>query len=222
MPIPTVLSTSKVSSNDSKGRKATDLFRAAYNKAGLDNASAQLLNENPEFPVLLTQLIKELSGTRVIQETHILRREGSIAFPARNKLIDPNEFFNRGEIFLLSDSFRKCILPALMPVSNTPNRIYEIGRLKRVTYDYELLRDLPNQHLINWEDIASLTEMYPNGKTGVYLLYMKGVGGQVFSLYFGWDSKRCKWGIESRELNQSEDDYWPAGRLVLCPSHKKS
>jgi hypothetical protein len=53
-----------VTSNDSKGRKATDIFRAMYDKALLiDGAdgSAQVLNENPEFAKKLLNVIQECS-----------------------------------------------------------------------------------------------------------------------------------------------------------------
>ena len=51
-------------SDDRKGRKATDIFRAMYNNAELEdwaNGSAQHLNENPEFPKKLLDLIQECS-----------------------------------------------------------------------------------------------------------------------------------------------------------------
>lgn len=50
-------------SNDPKGRKATDVFRAQYDKAGLTDESAQRLNENPEFAQGLLKLIQGCSAT---------------------------------------------------------------------------------------------------------------------------------------------------------------
>lgn len=56
------LSTSTVITADHpKGRQATDLFRAAYNKTALDEVRGQVLNENPNFPEALRRLIEEHS-----------------------------------------------------------------------------------------------------------------------------------------------------------------
>jgi len=54
-----------ITSDDPKGRQATDLFRGAYNKAGLSDEKAQRLNENREgkFTDGLAKLIMECSAT---------------------------------------------------------------------------------------------------------------------------------------------------------------
>ena len=193
MPTPIALSTSKVTSNDDKGRKATDLFRAAYDKAGLFEGRAQRLNENPNFPARLLRLIEEESSDQVIRETKILKPDGLITFPERTALIDPNEFFNRSIVYLWG-SFRDRILPVLKPVVSTPERTYGVGRLKKNAYDREIRPDLPKPHLGNWEDIASLIEMYPNGKEGYYLFYLEGVGGEV-SIRLAISSQLPRWGL---------------------------
>ena len=71
------LSTSVVNADHRKGRQATDLFRAAYNKVALDENRAQALNENAGFPVALRRIIEGYSmpvsaptGGRL----HIVRR----------------------------------------------------------------------------------------------------------------------------------------------------
>lgn len=50
-------------SNDPKGRKATDTFRAQYDKAGLTEESAQRLNESKEFAQEIFALIQKHSAT---------------------------------------------------------------------------------------------------------------------------------------------------------------
>lgn len=216
MPTSPTLSTSKVTSNDNKGRKATDLFRAAYDKAGLSEERAQRLNENPKFPALLLQLIEEESADQVIRETRILKPDGSITFPERNTPIDPNEFFNRSSVYLWG-SFRERILPVLKPVASTPKRTYGIGRLKKNAYDREIRPDLPKRHLGNWEDIASLIDMYPNGKEGYYLLYLEGVGGEVFAVRVAWFSDYRQWDVNGCSL--AVRGYWNADGQVLYPSN---
>ena len=54
-----------ITSDDPKGRKATDLFRGVYDKAGLTDEKAQRLNENrgSEFTTELAQLIQKHSLT---------------------------------------------------------------------------------------------------------------------------------------------------------------
>ena len=59
MPTQTALST--LTADSDKGRKATDLFRHAYNKAMLDEERGQCLNENKVFPAALFRLIEEYS-----------------------------------------------------------------------------------------------------------------------------------------------------------------
>ncbi|MGB4834136.1 MAG: hypothetical protein WBP40_03850 [Candidatus Moraniibacteriota bacterium] len=216
MPTSPTLSTSKVTSNDNKGRKATDLFRAAYDKAGLSEERAQRLNENPKFPALLLQLIEEESADQVIRETKVLKPDGSITFPERNTPIDPSEFFNRSSVYLWG-SFRERILPVLKPVASTPKRTYGIGRLKKNAYDREIRPDLPKRHLGNWKDIASLIDMYPNGKEGYYLLYLEGVGGEVFAVRVYWGSVYRQWRVNGWKLG--EYGRWFAGAQVLCPSN---
>lgn len=54
-----------ITSDDPKGRQATDLFRGVYNKAGLTDEQAQRLNENRggEFTLELLQLVQKHSTT---------------------------------------------------------------------------------------------------------------------------------------------------------------
>ncbi len=56
------LNTSALVTADSpKGQRATETFRAQYNKAGLTEESAQILNENPGFATYLLAGIKRFS-----------------------------------------------------------------------------------------------------------------------------------------------------------------
>lgn len=56
------LNTSALVTADSpKGQRATETFRAQYNKAGLNDEKAQLLNENPGFAAYLLAGIKRFS-----------------------------------------------------------------------------------------------------------------------------------------------------------------
>lgn len=56
------LNTSALVTADSpKGQRATETFRAQYNKAGLDEDSAQILNEHPGFAVYLLTGIRRFS-----------------------------------------------------------------------------------------------------------------------------------------------------------------
>ena len=57
------LNTSALVTADSpKGQRATETFRAQYNKAGLDDDSAQILNEHPDFAVYLAEGIRRFSA----------------------------------------------------------------------------------------------------------------------------------------------------------------
>ena len=50
-----------VTADSPKGQRATETFRAQYNKAGLDEDSAQILNEHPGFAAYLLAGIKRFS-----------------------------------------------------------------------------------------------------------------------------------------------------------------
>ena len=67
MPTPSALSTSSINADHPKGLKAVQLFRDQYNKAGLDADGAQYLNENPEFPAALAEVIRRFSITNTNQ-----------------------------------------------------------------------------------------------------------------------------------------------------------
>ncbi|MEK9151447.1 MAG: hypothetical protein AAB547_02345 [Patescibacteria group bacterium] len=159
---------------------------------------------------------ESVQGVQILRETSILKPEDPITFPARDKPIDPNEFFSRSGIYLYG-SFRERILPVLKPVASTPRRTYGIGRLKKNAYDREVRPDLPKRHLGNWEDIASLIEMYPNGKEGYYLFYLEGVGGEVFAVRVLWDSGNRWWLVFVWRLD--ECGCWGADCQVLCPGN---
>ena len=59
----TSLNTSALVTADSpKGQRATETFRAQYNKAGLDEDSGQRLNEHPGFAVYLAEGIRRFSA----------------------------------------------------------------------------------------------------------------------------------------------------------------
>jgi hypothetical protein len=63
MSMKTSLNTSALVTADSpKGQRATETFRAQYNKAGLDEDGGQRLNENPGFAVYLAEGIRRFSA----------------------------------------------------------------------------------------------------------------------------------------------------------------
>jgi hypothetical protein len=62
MSMKTALNTSALVTADSpKGQRATETFRAQYNKAGLEEDSAQILNEHPGFAAYLLTGIRRFS-----------------------------------------------------------------------------------------------------------------------------------------------------------------
>jgi len=62
MSMKTALNTSApVTADSPKGQRATETFRAQYNKAGLDEDSAQILNEHPGFAAYLLTGIRRFS-----------------------------------------------------------------------------------------------------------------------------------------------------------------
>ena len=73
------LSTSVITADHKKGQKAVELFRAAYNKAGLTEDDAQYLNENPEFPEGLTDLIKRCSVSKQFADEEVSSSYGYLS-----------------------------------------------------------------------------------------------------------------------------------------------
>lgn len=62
MPTRSVLSTSAITADHPKGQKSVEVYRAQYNKAGLDEEAAQRLNENPGFAVYLAEGFRRFSS----------------------------------------------------------------------------------------------------------------------------------------------------------------
>jgi hypothetical protein len=56
--MPTQNKSLTLNADSSKARRTTEIFRAAYTKAGLSAASGQYLNENPEFMPELIKLLQ--------------------------------------------------------------------------------------------------------------------------------------------------------------------
>ncbi len=56
------MSKTLITSRDPKGLQAMNIFEAAYNKARLDEESAQLLNEHPDFAAYLAAGIRQFSA----------------------------------------------------------------------------------------------------------------------------------------------------------------
>ncbi len=156
---------------------------------------------------------------QVIQETDILKPDGLITFPARDKPLDPHEFFNRMGVSI-SDSFRKDVFPVLMSVASTPERTYGVEHLKDDYLDREIRQNLPKHHLGNWEDIASLIEMYPNGKEeeeGYNRLYLEGVDRKIFVVRVKWLSGYREWFVGGIMIDSPHRDG--AGDRVLYPDN---
>ena len=82
MPARTVLSTPLVTADQEKGRKATDLFRHAYNGVQLTEKEAQKLNENPNFPDELDKLIRLCSRIHPMSDGFAFIKEYPMKVPA--------------------------------------------------------------------------------------------------------------------------------------------
>lgn len=217
MPTQSIVLSTSITADHDKGRKATDLFRAAYNKAQLLDGNAQVLNENPDFPARLFRLIEEESDMPTIRETKLLKPEGLVTFPARNGA-DPNEFFRLPFGCSADDSFfRQHVFPAFKPVRNIPERTYALIRLKKDVYEREIRPGLPRQHCGNWEDIESLIGMYGLGEedAGHHIIYLKVVQDKVFPVDVLGYMRNCEW--SATMWSKGEDTAYDAGTLVLCP-----
>ncbi len=62
MSVQPALNTSTVTADQPKGQRATETFRAQYNKAGLSDEEAQILNEHPGFAAYLATGIRQFSA----------------------------------------------------------------------------------------------------------------------------------------------------------------
>ena len=62
MSMKTLNTSALVTADSPKGQRATETFRAQYNKAGLDDDGAQILNEHPGFAVYLADGIRRFGA----------------------------------------------------------------------------------------------------------------------------------------------------------------
>ena len=150
------------------------------------------------------------------QETELLKPRECIRLSEWNDLIDPSEFFS-GQGTCLSSSFQRDLLPALRQVVYAPGKTLYLPRMERNAIDSEIRDNLPKEHLISWVDLARFIRMYPQGRDGYFLCYMRGVGAAVFTVDVYWRSGGRKWSVSGWELD--EGGYWSAGYQILYPGN---
>lgn len=148
-------------------------------KRRLSRDMVRQLDTNPSFRERLLQLALEFSFNQQIRSMYAASEQaGSIVFPSREDLIDPNEFFRRKGIHLFG-SFERRVLPVLESVAQTPRRRYRTKYLSlRKSYSYrQIFEDLQGSRFALWEDMATLIEIYSFETS--HLLFLSGVGGEV-------------------------------------------
>lgn len=80
------MSTTLITSRDPKGRQATSIFEAAYNKAKLDDDAAQLLNERgDELKAGVSDLIAKLSVTNQYADEEVSSSYGYLSVTDKYK-----------------------------------------------------------------------------------------------------------------------------------------
>jgi hypothetical protein len=126
MPTPSALSTSPINADHPKGLKAVQLFRDQYNKAGLDDDGAQYLNENPEFPVALTEVIRRHSIANQFASEEVASTYG---YPAEYKGPKPiaEQITFIAKLLLLSPDRALEFVKTTFPTLSLPEGIEGIG-----------------------------------------------------------------------------------------------
>ena len=127
MPTPSALSTSSpVNADHPKGLKAVQLFRDQYNKAGLDDESAQYLNENPEFPAALAEVIRRHSITNQFAAEEVASTYGYPAeYGGPKPIADQVKFI--AKLLLLSPDRALEFIETTFPSLSFPEGIEGIG-----------------------------------------------------------------------------------------------
>lgn len=166
------------------------------------------------------QFLDLLAGRAQIVPMPLLKRLDLIRLPARTQPTDPTQAFADRPGLWVSPSFREHILPALKPVEAVPARSYHCDELSRPALDSVIQAELAKPFLGHWEDIISLIELHPEGAPGYFLMYLEGVNGEIFTVFFDWDAGSQVWYVYAWELDES--GRWRAGRLVLSPANSQT
>jgi hypothetical protein len=160
---------------------------------------------------------QRLVERRMRRESCLFEPGEVILLPERSNPCDPGDCFSVSGI-VCDEGFGEYILPVLESVEKTPVRAYAHIRLKQRHTPYlneGIQRALPPTHLTLWEDLVTLTEMYPNGRYGYMLCYMRGIHDEVFTVALRWCSYGKRWNIYA--WTQSESVNWSIPCLVLYP-----
>lgn len=162
----------------------------------------------------------------LIRETRLLKPVTQAIVPARTKSFSAAAFYQTSTGLYVSGTFADRLdLNARQTVDSAPERPYVASLLKANAYDTDIRKELSEEHLSTLEDIASLIEAQPDGKSGLLLnngyaniFYVEGKNGEVFAVDVRWYSLlRRRWGVSDWELDEVGD--WPAGHQVLCPGN---
>ncbi|MFZ2299678.1 MAG: hypothetical protein WAW00_00915 [Candidatus Moraniibacteriota bacterium] len=169
--------------------------------------------------------LKLLSCYPVLAETRLLKPVGKSTVPARTKPFNAVAFYQIGTGLYVYETFAERLdLSARQIVDSAPARPYVASLLKANAYDKDICKELPESHLSTLEDIASLIEAQPKGKSGFLLnngyaniFYVEGKNGEVFAVRVSWDSDYREWLVSGWRLDGT--GFWGAGYRVLCPGN---
>lgn len=192
-------------------------FFSAGDAAGFKPAQWNHLAENPD---LLKDFLEVLEGRSQIVPMPHLKRYGLIRLPARTQPTDPVQAFADRPGLWISPSFRERILPALKLVEGVPERTYHNDELQRPALDSVIQAELTKPFLGRWEDLVSFVELHPDGTPGYFLMYLEGVGGEVFAVSFYWRADDQKWLV--RDWLLGELGKWIARDQVLSPANSQT
>lgn len=190
--------------------EATHVFQDVLDESSRTEKQTWHLTRNPEFRRRLKQVIEEESAMFEPGETRLTKLLDPIEFPASTSVFYPLEAFTLENGFSCRESFKR-LLPLLRPVIGAPRRRYGVRCLKEKAFDEAIIKELPERHLGKWEDIVSLKEMYPEGDSNRYLIYLDGGGAGIFSVFIFRNSTSCCL-VASRP---GEDGFFGVGTRVM-------
>ncbi len=162
----------------------------------------------------------------MLTETQLLKPVAHATVPARTKPFNAAEFYQVSGIDLyVHDTFADRLdLSARKTADSASERPFVALLLKTKSYDKDILKELPKDHLSTLDDIAGFVEAQYNRESGfllnngyLNLFYVEGKNNEVVVCPY-WDFKyRRRWCV--REFLPDTVPGWNAGYRVFCPGN---
>lgn len=187
----------------------------------------------------MNELVKKVGGEKVvcgilngtmkftIKKTQHLHRRGDVILEKHLGWFNLDKFYHNRKGLWVGDGFRERILPISEPTPSLPVTRLASYDLTEKANDIEICARLPNGYIFEitgaYLILATLFKRQENGKEGDFLtsgstniLYVRGVGSDLFVVFAFWSVAEANWRVNARRL---DGHYRSSGRRVFSNNY---